>query len=264
MSAEAENPGTSNGWKRIAGKVSRMFMILLIILILLLLTGFVGVSWPFEIVVHLLAGPFFHAAKNLPPFVVQWRSSLLPLACLAIAVVLAHRFIRWWIASKEIRISWRWRHTAAAAALLLSGSAAAIAMSGITHQAAWLFSSPWLESNRRIQQTVAVNHARQILLVLFEYETEHERYPATLDEAVKEFDVSPRILWVEAGPDSLREPFIFLKAGQPSSDRIEPVIVSPLIQPGDRVAVGYSDGSVRSMTLKAWQKLAKGIQTSDE
>jgi hypothetical protein len=261
MSAEPEKPETSNGWKRIAGKVIRIFMI---VLILLLLTGFVGVSWPFEIVVHLLAGPFFHAAKNLPPFVVQWRSSLLPLACLAIAVVFAHRFIRWWITARDIPISWRWRHTVAAAALLLLGSAAAIAMSGITHQAAWLFSSPWLESNRRVHQTVAVNNARQILLVLFEYETEHGRYPATLDEAVKEFDVSPHVLWVETGPASLREPFIFLKAGQPSSDKIEPVLVSPLIQPDDKVAVGFNDGSVRSMTLKAWQKLAKETQTSDE
>jgi hypothetical protein len=261
MNGEPEKPGTSKGWKRIAGKTIRIFMIMLV---LLLLTGFVGFSWPFEIVVHLLAGPFFHAAKNLPPFAAQWRSSLLPLACLVLAIVFAHRFIRWWITSREIRMSWRWRHTVAAAALLLLGSAAAIAMSGITHQAAWLFSSPWLESNRRTHQTIAVNNARQILLVLLEYETEHGRYPATLDEAVKAFDQSPRVLWVEAGPASLREPFIFLKAGQPSSGRIEPVIVSPLIQPGDRVAVGYNDGSVRSMTLKAWQKLAKEIQTSDE
>lgn len=261
MSAQPAKPEASNGWKRILGRVVRIFMIALV---LVLLSGFVGFSWPFEILVHLLAGPFFHASKNLPPFAAQWRAALLPLACLVLAIVFAHRFIRWWITSGDIRISWRWRHTAAAAALLLLGSAAAIAMSGITHQAAWLFSSPWLESNRRVHQTIAVNNARQILLVLFEYETEHERYPATLDEAVKEFDVSPRILWVETGSASLREPFIFLKAGRPSSGRIEPVIVSPLIQPGDKVAVGYNDGSVRSMTLKAWQKLAKGIQTSDE
>jgi hypothetical protein len=261
MSGEPETPMASKGWKRILGKVVRIFMITLVVIFLM---GFLGVTFPIEIAFHLIAGPFIHAWKNLPPFVVQWRSSLLPLACLAIAVVLAHRFIRWWITSKDIRMSWRWGHTAAAALLLLLGSAAAIAMSGITHQAAWLFSSPWLESNRKMRVIGAMHDARQIMLVLSEYEAEHGRYPNTLDEAVKALDVTPQLLWVQAGSGRPREPFIFLKPGLVPTKMAEPVLVSPVIQPDDKVAVGYSDTSVRMMTHQAWQKLATEIQTADE
>jgi hypothetical protein len=201
--------------------------------------------------------------------VVQWRSALLPLACLAAAVVLTHRFIRWWITSKDIRMSWRWGHTAAAALLLLLGSAAAIAMSGITHQAAWLFSSPWLvnisnKNGNKSRLAEAFNNARQIMLVLSEYEAEHGRYPDTLDEAVKALDVTPQLLWVQAGPGRPSEPFILLKPGLIPTKMAEPVLVSPVIQPDDKVAVGYSDTSVRMLTHQAWQKLAKEIQTADE
>jgi hypothetical protein len=261
MSGEPEQPIASKGWKHILGKALRIFLITLVIVFLM---GFIGVTLPIEIAFHLIAGPFIHAWKNLPPFVAQWRSSLLPLACLAMAIVLAHRFIRWWITSKDIRTPWLWGHTAAAALLLLLGSAAAIAMSGITHQASWLFSSPWLESNRKMRFYDAMSDARQIMLVLSEYEAEHGRYPDTLDEAVKALDVTPQLLWVEAGPGRLREPFIFLKPGRPSSTLIEPVLVSPILQPNNKVAVGYSDYSVRLMTLQAWQKLYQEIRTADE
>lgn len=261
MSGEPETQKPSKGWKRILGKAVRIFMITLVLIFLM---GFIGVTFPIEIAFHLIAGPFIHAWKNLPPFVVQWRSALLPLACLAVAVVLAHRFIRWWITSKDIRMSWRWGHTAAAALLLLLGSAAAIAMSGITHQAAWLFSSPWLESNRKMRVIGAMHDARQIMLVLSEYEAEHGRYPDTLDEAVKALDVTPQLLWVQAGSGRPSEPFIFLKPGLIPTKMAEPVLVSPVIQPDDKVAVGYSDTSVRMLTHQAWQKLAKEIQTADE
>jgi hypothetical protein len=266
MNGEPETPKASKGWKRILGKAVRIFMITLVLIFLM---GFIGVTFPIEIAFHLIAGPFIHAWKNLPPFVLQWRSSLLPLACLAVAILLAHRFICWWITSKDIRMSWRWGHTAAAVLLLLLGSAAAIAMSGITHQAAWLFSSPWLEDSsnktRSKSRLAATMHdARQIMLVLNEYKAEHGRYPDTLDEAVKALDVSPKMLWVEAGLGRPRELFILLKPGLVPTKMVEPVLISPPIQPDNKVAVGYSDTSVRIMPLKAWQKLAKEIQTTDE
>jgi hypothetical protein len=260
MSGEPGKTRAPAGWKRLVGMLIRIGLMAFVLLVLL---GFIGSIWPVEIAVHLVAGPFIHGWKNLPPFVSQWRAALLPLGCLAVAIVLAHRFIRWWIASKDIRMPWRWGHTVCAASLLLLGSAAAIAMSGITHQAAWLVSSPWLEDNRKTRLMTATHSARQILMALFEYEVEHDRYPDKLDE-VMALGLSPRVLWVETGPGRLPEPFIFLKPGRPTSGLIEPVLVSPVIQPGDRVAVGYSDHSVRTMPLKAWQKLAREIHAAHE
>lgn len=262
MSGELQKPGKPKSWKRLVGMILRTILIIVILMVVL---GFSSrFIWPWEFAIHLIAGPFIHAWKNLPPFLSQWRSAMLPLACLAASIVLAHRFIRWWINTKDIRVPWRAGHSAAAALLILLGSAAAIAMSGITHQAAWLVSSPWLEDNRRMSLTVATSNARLILLALFEYETAHNRYPDTLEEAVKAVDCPPRMLWVETGPDKLKEPFIFLKPGRPSTGLIEPVLVSPVIQPHDKVVVGYSDSSVRTMPLKAWQKPAKEIQAVDE
>lgn len=261
MSGEPGKAGKPKNGKRLLGRFIRIG---LYAFILMFFMGFTGNTWPIEIAFHLIAGPIIHGWRHLPPFVAQWRSSLLPLACLVVAIALVHRFICWWIVKKEIRKTWRWEHTAAAGSLVLLGSAAAIAMSGITHQAAWLFSSPWLEDNRRTSQTVAINNARQVLLALFEYETAHGRYPDTLDEAVKASELSQQMLWVETGPGRLREPFIFLRPGRPTSNVIEPVLVSPVIRPDDKVAVGYSDCSVRSMPLKAWQKLAKEIEAADE
>lgn len=262
MSEDPETPKASNGRTPLLGKFAK---IVLIALVLFFLMGFVVSAWPLEIFLHFIFGSFIHAWKNLPLFFSHWRAALLPLACLAVAVLLAQRFIRWWITNKEINMSWRAGHSAAAALLILLGSAAAIAMSGITHQAAWLVSSPWLETNRRVRSALAVSNARQILLVIFEFEIHHNRYPDTLEEALKAVDGLPRrVLWVETGPDKLREPFILLKPRRPSSDVIEPVLLSPVIQPGDSVVVGYSDGSVRSMPLKEWQKLVKEIQSADE
>jgi hypothetical protein len=167
MSEDTKKAEAPSGWKRILGIFIKIVLTCLLLIVLL---GFsVRYIWPWEFGLHLIAGPFFHAWKNLPPFFSQWRSALLPLACLAITIMFAHRFILWWIKTKNICMSWRWGHTAAAASLLLLGSAAAIAMSGITHQAAWLSSSPWLEDNRKTRLTAAVNNARQIMLALFEY-----------------------------------------------------------------------------------------------
>lgn len=134
------------------------------------------------------------------------------------------------------------------------------------HQAAWLVSSPWLETNRRVSLAVTTSNARLILIALFEYKTHYNRYPDTLEEVLKAVDCPSRgMLWVESGPVRVREAFIFLKpGGRSSTGLIEPVLISPVIQPGDSIVVGYNDGSVRRMPLKAWQKLAKEIQTADE
>jgi len=262
MSEESEMAEAPSCWKRIGNIFARIVLYGLLLFVLLIVFG--AFTWPVELAFHFIAGSFFHGWKNLPPFFSQWRSALLPLACLAIAVMLAHRFILWWIKTKDIRISWRWGHTAAATLLLLLGSAAAIAMSGITHQAAWLSSSSWLENNRKTRLTAAVSNARQIMLVLLEYETTYKKFPDTLEEAMKAMDCPTLMLWVETGPDRVREPFIILKPGHPSTGLVEPVIVSPVVQPYDRVVVGYSDCSARTMPLKAWLRLKEEIQAAHE
>lgn len=99
MSEELETPKASNGRKTLLGRFAK---IVRFTLVLFFLMGFVVSAWPLEIFLHLIAGSFIHTWKNLPPFFSQWRAALLPLACLVVAVLLAHRFIRWWIKAKDI------------------------------------------------------------------------------------------------------------------------------------------------------------------
>jgi hypothetical protein len=236
MSEEPENAEASSGWKRLGNIFARIVLYGLLLFVLLVLSSVF--IWPLELAMRLIVGPFIHAWKNLLPLFNQWRSALLPLACLAVAVVLAHRFILSWIKAKDIHISWRWQHTGSTVFLILLGSAAAIAMSGITHQASWLFSSPWLESNHRPYQTIAVSNARQIVLALFEYETTYGKYPEALIETAKVSELPPSALWIITGNGKPREPFIFLKPGRGSTGKIEPVLVSPVFQSGNKIVVG--------------------------
>jgi hypothetical protein len=210
---------------------------------------------------HLLCGWLFHAWKSLPPFLAQWQEAVLPLGCLLLATVLAHRFILRWAREKRPTLTWRGRHTAAVFSLLILCSAAAIATSGIVHQFFWLAGGKVIESNRRADLTVAMSNGRQLMMALLEFEDGKGRFPHSFEELeaeAGEYSYSiRRLTWLDTGDGKAPEPWILLR---PSSSEValadEPVIVSPVIAARGMVAVGYGDSSVRAIRV---EKLAEVI-----
>lgn len=198
-----------------------------------------------ETPVHFVLGWFFHATKALPPLLGNWRPLVAPLGCLVLATWLVHRFVRWWQVAKGEPPSWRLRHTLSAVALLLLGSGAAIALSGVVHQTVWLMSDPWIENRgKRTELTEAVNDGRQLTMALYEFHETKGRYPYSFQE----LELPQNLMWVQTANRSVREPFILLHpGGKRPVNADEPLIVSPVIQSAGKFAVGYGDGSVRSL-----------------
>ncbi len=243
-------------WKRILGYPVGKIVIFAFILFFLAVfaAGVVG-TYMIEIPFRVLCGWAIHGWKALPPFFEKWHAAVLPVGCLLMAFVLAHRFIRRWVEEKRPMLDWRIRHTAAAFSLILLGSAAAIATSGIVHQFFWIAGGKVIESNRRLHLTVARSNGIQLMLALSEFYHQHGRYPRSFDELESDDIVHPealkQLMWLELGDGNVPEPWILLR---PGSSEIaldeEPVIVSPVIPDEGMVVVGYGVSSVRIIRLE--------------
>ena len=164
--------------------------------------------------------------------------------------ILLHRFVVRWTVAKQIARPWRVADTASCLALVLLGSGAAIALSGVAHQSVWLAGERWTDRRRSAPQTVAMNHGRQLMWAITEFHTNNDRYPHSLDELAASEEFLPRLVWVDSRAGSPKEPFILLCPGEirPMLDE-EPVIVSPILRDSDRAIVGYGDLSVRAVNL---------------
>lgn len=234
-----------------------------------------GVVWTFVILVfsalgsctvlvetpiHFVLGWLFHAAKALPPLLGNWRPLVAPLGCLVLATWLIHRFVRWSQVAKGKPPAWRVGHTISAVSLLMLGCGAAIALSGVLHQTVWLMSDPWIEDRgKRMEQTLAVSNARQLVMGLFDYHEKHGRYPNSLWELEVESDSSARLFSVPVGYSRVNEPFILLHPGGTRAvNADEPLIVSPVMPTIGKIVVGYGDGSVTSLLARDLDRVIKG------
>ena len=235
----------------------RISVLVLLSPFLLLIFLLVVSSWWMEAGIHLLLGPFIHAKENLPPFLAKWQDALLPLLCLAVALWLGHRLTIWGLKASESKLQWRAGYTLAVAALVLLGSAAAISLSGVTHQAVWLGSSPLLERSRAGLLTVAASNAKLLILGLDQYRDEHGHYPDTLEEAMQ--PSQKETIWIQPHHGAPPEPFVFLAPRAMKDQGKFPVIISPVLHSDKVVLVGYSDGGVKSMTFDEWQTI--GLKT---
>jgi hypothetical protein len=212
-----------------------------------------------ETPVRFVLGWLFHAMKALPPLLGNWRPFVAPLGCLVLATWLIHRFVRWAQVAKGKPPSWRVGQTVSAVSLLMLGCGAAIALSGVLHQAVWLMSDPWTENRgRRSDQTEAVNKARQLLMALWEFHDSKGHYPNSLRELETEFDSPSQLAWVRNGLGQVREPFVLLHpGGKRPGNANEPLIVSPVVQSVGKFAVGYGDGSVKSLPAVQLEQILK-------
>lgn len=200
---------------------------------------------------HLLLGWFFHGTRTLPTWLAGWRAAMLPAGCLVMAGVLLHRFIH------RLHTAWRLRDTVASLVLLLSGCGAAIALSGVIHEAVWLMGRPVTEvRGKRTERTNAVNSARQLAFALIEFHDENGNYPSSLAE-LREKGPPERI---EIGEGQVKEPFILLLPGRMRPAAInEAILISPLVEHGTRFVVGYGDGSVRAEPAKKLTNILQGV-----
>jgi hypothetical protein len=223
----------------------------LVIFFLLTTTGLITVI---EVPFRLVFGCLIHLWNLVPSLLFQWQSLLLPLACLAISLPLAHRFIAWFAVSNG-RAAWRISHSIAVIFLLFAGSAAAIAMSGITHQMAWLADAPWWNDRNRRDSTEAMMKIRNLQMVITEFHFEHGRYPESLVELADRIPNFGRGTTMPSGLAELPEPFVYLK---PEADAAEdpplPMLVSPILKFG-RVAVGFTDHSTQALHVKQLESI---------
>jgi hypothetical protein len=231
----------------------RLYAIIAISLVVMFL-GCSGLITVFELPLHLAFGWIWHLVKAIPALLPQWQKLLLPLGCLALATCLVHRFIRWWISAKGNAIDWRARHTIPATVLILLGSAAAIALSGVVHQAVWLLDAPWWTNRgRAMERTEAMSKIRQLHLAIIDFESEHGRYPDSLAELDLKNGLS--LLSQSPAPGEPPEPIIYLTPREApdhsDTDYGIAILVSPLLG-SDRegIVVGFTSGAARSMFRK--------------
>lgn len=249
----SEDPSTS---KRRAGWVKWLMGLISLFLFSVILGSLTGSPVLFEFPFHLTMGWALHINKAVPHLAAQWQALLLPCLCTILAAWMFHRFLSWCLKRNEVASNWSASRSLSILSLVLLASAAAIAMSGITHQLAWLASEPMTRSNHRVSQTVAVNHARQLLMALSDYEKQHGRYPDHFEQLDIDPDIMKMLLWIEPADDKAEEPIILLTPGHPGPlDPEAPVIVSPMVSPGNLVVAGLAGGTVRSLSEASFWEL---------
>jgi len=209
----------------------------------------------YEVPYHLACGWVIHGMQALPPLIADWRSALLPLAALAVAGWMLHRFIRWAIRAEERNQPWRRSHTLAAMALLLLGYGAAITLLGIAHQTTWLLGEGWCDHGLGIIQDAfgAREKSTMLLTALEEFHRIHGRYP----ESLRELEMPPNDWLLETGHGSSLEPMIYLKPdGKRPDDGNQPLIISPMIGAGAGwFAVGFTSMEIRTISWDEFENL---------
>lgn len=236
----------------------RWIFVAILLLGLCFLLAPMGNAVSFLFITHLAVGWWWHAASVLPPLLPQWTALLLPLACLALAIPFAHRFMVW--LAKSASLVWRLPQTLGVMVLLLLASAAAIAMSGITHQLAWLMRTQSIESTGSGGSFSKVwGNTRQWVNAILEFERAEGRYPENLAEVENAFPALRGHSQISPAAGRLQEPFIYIKP--PSSEAVDMdtvLIVSPARPTTDFVFVGFASGSVSAHPASRVQQLIEG------
>lgn len=214
-----------------------------------------------EAPLRLLLGWAAHLWASLPVLLPQWRALLLPLACLAISLWIGHGLIRWAISAKGGTSIWKLSQTSAIFGLLLLGSAAAIAMSGVVHEIAWLSKEPVIQSNGKLPvRTQALMRLRDLANALRDFKETNGRYPDSLDELSAFMPGIEKSFSMDLGSGRAPEPVIYLKPGEGSQGKVA-MLFSPPLPPDSRVVVAYADGEVKAIGLEKWAELLQAARS---
>lgn len=235
---------------------NRKKYVLIAVAVVLVLYSPMFLMWAHQIqfVFHLLFGWVIHLkATALPALLGNAASLWFPVLCLLIAGWLGHRFVRWW--SGERGFVWKGRQTVCVFALLLLGSAAAIAMSGVAHQLAWMGSTKMTRSSFNGDMVSQINDFRNLMLAVMEYEDVRGEYPDTLEQ-LAELDIFyPETLhsMIHSGKPYYgpRERVHYRKPVD-ETDAL-PILIGSVY--GSKVVCGFLDGTVRWMELREYEAM---------
>lgn len=254
--------GKKSVWAQLArGGLYGVLLLLGAFLVLVILSA---APYLLQMGYHLLCGWLIHASNALPPFIAKWQAAMLPLGCLLMAAVIGHRFVCRYVDEKFPERKWRIRHTAGALSLLLLGSAAAIALSGVVHQFFWLGRGEIIESRGASERAIITLHTRNLAQAVLSFHNMNGRYPDSDAEFYREYfgDDFAYPHWI--GEGGVAEPILFLHPGRKevlSSDEV--LVVSPAFNNGRQVVVVMGDGEIQTINFEDLSKLLSEIRTKE-
>lgn len=209
------------------GSVARVLKwVLIAAVILFLFMVCVGFTVPLELAFQLLLGWWIFLSKNLASLDMNWEMTLCGLVALMVATWGSHRMLAW----VRKGTGWKWSWTLSLTSLMLMLFASSVAMTGIIHQLAWMSKERLVQSNRH-RWVGNISNAKQMFLLLVEYEEQSGKLPESLNQLEEEGFISDLgLLQYQASYSKYTEPWIYLGVGR----RI-------LADAGDSDEVGDSD-----------------------
>jgi hypothetical protein len=126
---------------------SRLIEIGVVLSIILVLGCLLGCFFPLQVLYYLAAGWAYYLYRVVPEVRVSWSGVATAAVCLALLAVGLHRFLRWLYAARAEGLErparqWPLRWTATILGVVVLMFVSGIAAVGITHQTAWLVTSP--------------------------------------------------------------------------------------------------------------------------
>ena len=208
-------------------------------------------------VVHLVVGWFMFIWRELPLVQVNPSLAFSSLMSLAVAMWLLHRAVSGLCLRSGAKTKWAIRHTLAVTTLSLVLFGAAIAVTGVGHQMAWLKREPLsydFKNDRRV-----LMRARDLCAVLEGWANDHDgQYPLTLQQLVPMYmdeEVFFNYCSWSAFSDGEAEPLVYLggllTASAPGN---LPLLVSPRPFASGRYLVARKNGSVRAVSPEVYQQ----------
>jgi prepilin-type processing-associated H-X9-DG protein len=151
---------------------------------------------------HLLTGWAAYASSTLPRVSVRWGAAASLVVYLLVFTLGAHVFLRWLYRETTRGQSWRFRWTLCGTAIVLLLFVAGIAAVGVSHQAAWLATSPVPLHTRdgAANRIKCSNNLRQITLACIMYANSHDgRFPDDLQTLLATEEITSDVFLCPAG-----------------------------------------------------------------
>lgn len=243
--------------------------VIIVVFVVLVLPLFGRSVWLLELGYHLGLGWLLHFKECLvrlgqdPAKIVGFAAP--PVLAAMGALIGFHRLAQWWMRERGVPEAWCFSQSATVGLLVLLGSGAAIALSGVLHELAWLPQGEITRSNRRTNLTLAINNARQLGIGMFEYETEYGERPKVWKDIEKiewgGYGNWSRLIYLRFNSFSPPEPFVLLPSDTTlGDDPNSALMISPWILDSGKFVVLKADMSVTSLPAS---RLAEVLRTGN-
>jgi prepilin-type processing-associated H-X9-DG protein len=148
-----------------------------------------GCLVPLDFIFALVAGWILYLVRVVPQITWNWSGLLTALACLAALAFGLQSFLRWLYKQLQVKSGnealrdWSWSWTLRILGLVVLMFVAGISAVGVTHQTAWLVTSPGPLLDRgsfrqAVNRTQSTNNLKQIGLACHNYHDSFAHFPA--------------------------------------------------------------------------------------